>query len=296
MEDARQTKDYEFKYDGDSHEIDINTLLASQFHWAALIHEVHTALYPDTKIDIKIKALERGSFDVIQVVEVSALAGMFALEHMHHVPDIFSTIADILSIKLFLKDRKAEEVTTDGINITIICNGGTLDVSAGAFNIYKDNDVVTGALEEMSKALDKSDDIDAIEINEIEDGEKENIAKVDRDQFEDLGSSNPYLDKETDEEVEEVVVAIYKLELNPGKKSKWSFIYKNRKINQVAILDSTFLESVPKQRFGAGDRLRVRMLKKLKKDPVTGMFLEHKFEILEVLGIIWRDEDGKLDL
>ena len=56
----RVEKDYEFKYLGNSHYIDINTLLSSQFHFSAIVNEVKSQLFPEVNLKIKVKSFEKG--------------------------------------------------------------------------------------------------------------------------------------------------------------------------------------------------------------------------------------------
>lgn len=291
---------YEFKYQGDSHYIDINTLLSSQFHFSAIVQEVKNQLYPNVDLKIKIKSFDKGSFDVNQIIEITAQTGLFALENIQYIPAIFGVIADYISIKKFLKGKKADKVIEKGdkveIYINVDGNNNSLTFDKDAFKIYQGNKIINEALKQDIKVLELDDEIKGIQLTETK--SKKVVLSVPRNEFYDLDSDNPYLvdENEEDEKVKSVNVGIFKWETIPKKNSKWSLIYENRIVNQVAIKDEEFLKRIldEKLRFGAGDCLSVDLLVKLKKDEYSGMFLEDKFEVIKVHKIIWRGEQTSL--
>lgn len=291
---------YEFKYEGDNHYININTLLASQFHFTAIVQEVKSSLYPNVKLDIKVKSFEKGSFDVNQIFEISAVTGLFAMENIEYIKTIFSTISEFIEIKKFLKGEKASKAVEKGdkIELTVNFNGNnsTLKIGKEAFKIYQKNKIVNEAFNQDIKTLEADEEIKGIQLTEKKTGEV--IIDVPREIFSEIGYENPYfeIDENTDEKIKSVNVGILKWETIPKKNSKWSLIYENRVINQVVIRDDDFIRRIldEKLRFGAGDSLAVDLLVKLKKDEYSGMFLEDKFEIIKVHGIRWRGEQTSL--
>lgn len=289
-------KEYEFKYQGQSHLIDMNTLLASQFHFSAIVNEAKSKVHPEVNLKVKVKAFEKGSFDINQFYEITAVTGIFVLENIDYVTNILSVVADYISVKQFLKSEKAvkEVVKGNKVEISIEGNNNTLIIGADAFKIYKNNVIINEAISQAGKILSADDEIDGIEITDRKTGEK--VVSVPREKFEDLSARNPYLDEDEKESVKQATIGILKWETIPKKGSKWSFIYENRKINSVSIRDEEFLRSIldNKTRFGAGDCLYVDLLIRLKRDEVSGMYLEDGFEILKVHNVIWRGEQGSL--
>jgi len=289
-------KDYEFKYDCDTHTIDINTLLASQFHFTAILQEIKTQLYPDLDLSIKVKAFEKGSFDVNQIIEITTVTSLFALENISYSSNIFSIVSGYITVKSFLKDKKATKTVDKGTKIEIYVSGNdnSIIVEKDAFNIYQNNEVINNAFKHNGKALDTDVDIENIIVT---DKQSDNVVvRASKDDFENMTTHNPYLDSELKDKTKKVFIGILKWETIPKKGSKWSFVYENRKINQVAIKDDVFLKRIlnEKLRFGAGDKLEVDLLIKMKKDEHSGLFLEDKFEVLHVHDIKWRSEQSSL--
>lgn len=290
----------EFKYEGDSHFIDINTLLASQFHFTALVSEVKQELYPTVDLKIKVEAFEKGSFDINQLFEIATVSGLFALENIDYVFNILSTVGDIISIKQFLKGDKATKVSKPKngnvtINIKVDGKNNSLTITENAFKIYTTNVVIDEAIRKEAQALVKDEEISGISILDRKTGK--DLIKINRDDFDNLTGSNPYLDDEVKEVRKDAVLGIFKWETIPKKGAKWAFIYEHRKINQVVIKDEKFLKEVleKRYRFGAGDSLNVELLIKMKKDEGSGYYLEDKFEIVKVHNIVWRDKQSEIE-
>ncbi|MBK6626115.1 MAG: transposase [Flavobacteriales bacterium] len=62
--------DFKIKFDGQQHQVDANVLISSLIHTTAVVQEVNRSLNSGKKIEIKVKALEPGSFLVhIELVE-----------------------------------------------------------------------------------------------------------------------------------------------------------------------------------------------------------------------------------
>ena len=54
--------DFKIKFDGQQHQVDANVLISSLIHTTTIVQEVNKYLNSGKKIDIKVKALEKGSF------------------------------------------------------------------------------------------------------------------------------------------------------------------------------------------------------------------------------------------
>jgi hypothetical protein len=288
---------YIFKYNGNLNGIDINTLVTSQFHFSAIITEIKNQLYPEANLKIKIQSFKDGSFEVHQIVEAIAI-GFFSLQGLGVIENTFSIIGNILNIKTFLKDNKADQVIPkDNTHVEIHFHGNHITVAKDAFKIYQNNHIVNNALGANGRLLDNDEEIEGFELIDKDDNNV--VFKVEREDFSSLYASNPYLDDVISEDIKQTVIHILRWETMPNKNSKWSFIHNKRKISNVIIRDEEFLQKVAKQkiRFGAGDGLLVDLLIKLKKDEVLDLYIEDRFEVLKVYDIIWRPtpEQSNLD-
>lgn len=56
------SNDFKIKFEGQYHQVDTNVLISSLIHTTTVVQEVNRYLNSGKKIDIKVKALEKGSF------------------------------------------------------------------------------------------------------------------------------------------------------------------------------------------------------------------------------------------
>ncbi|RZJ46699.1 MAG: hypothetical protein EOO44_22630, partial [Flavobacterium sp.] len=113
--------DFKIKFGMHSHEIDVNVLISSLMYTSNLIQEINKELDTDKKIDVKIKALEKGSFEIhIELVE-SILKSMFSSESISYADSIIGVLGGLYNFASFLKGNKPKEVITindSQVNIT----------------------------------------------------------------------------------------------------------------------------------------------------------------------------------
>ncbi len=279
-----------FVYHGDSHSIDVNTLISSQMHFVKLINEVSRLTNSSVELKIKIEATRPGSFELSQLFEVVMVSGLFAAPHTDYIANIFSIISDYLSIKQFLQGSRADSVEENNKHITINFNGDNIQVHPKAFEIYMNSYAIQESAVNLGKTLLGDQEVDGIEL--INDSTNSQYLNIPRERFLDLGESNAYLEQDIREEIDQkALLVITKPELNPKKSSSWNFIYKGRPIKRVIIRDNEFLKSVAAGlRFGNGDALIVELKIVLKYDPVYDVFVESRFEVLLVKDIRYRGQ------
>lgn len=64
--------DFKIKFDIEKHEIDANILINNLIHTTSIIQEINRELHSGNTIDVKIKALQKGSFLIhIDLVETT---------------------------------------------------------------------------------------------------------------------------------------------------------------------------------------------------------------------------------
>jgi hypothetical protein len=292
-----QNMSLDFKYQGDSHFIDANTLINTQVHFLSIVQEVSRSLNPSVKVAVKYQAFQKGSFDIRQLIEIVTVAGLFSAPHAGFIKDIISVISDYVSIKEFLKGEKADKFIekNNGQKIEITLKGENITIHPNAFKLYQNNYSVHQAFTKSAETLLADENVDGIELIEKK-GEK-SLLEIGRDRFEDLASPNAYLSDEYREDIVDATIVITKPELAPkGKTAKWNFIYKARRINGVIISDIDFLKSVTAGlRFGNGDALKVDLKIVYKFDTVFKQYIEHRFEVILVKETIFNSEQSRMN-
>lgn len=282
-----------FKYKGDFHSIDVNTLLTTQYHYVRILNEINRLTNSSVRLNVKVSSFQKGSFEVHQLIEVAASSEIFAAPNINYIDSLFSILTHYIAIKSFLGGKKAEKVedATDG-KVVVHLHGDNIKVEAGAFKIYQNNNVINESFIKSSEALLTEKEIDGVEIENQE--TKKKYFDLPKDKLREMAAENEYFDTATREDIVDATLIITKPELNPKKGSKWNFIYKGRKINGVVIKHDNFLREVAAgRRFGNGDGLRVDLKIVLKYDPVYHTFIENRFEVILVKEVLLKPEQTK---
>lgn len=284
-----------FRYTGDQSTIDLNTLLVTQFHYLGILNEISRKVLPNNEVKITVNAFHKKSFGIEQVIELVAVGSIAFKPEIRNLELFFELLQDYLKIKNLLGTEKAENVNKVENKLEIKGDNNTIYVAPEAFKIYQENSVVDEALRKSGEALDSDDEIDGIEITKMD--EEKPLIKLDRDQFKQLSKSNGYL-KEKNEKTEleeDQVLYVKKFDTDPTKRTPFTFIYRERKITRVKIVDEDFLEKVKSGlRFGNGDALLVDLEITKEKDKVADVFVEKGYKIIEVKDVRRRGDTGDL--
>lgn len=217
MKPKIQSDRIEFKYDCDSG-VDINTLLTSQFHYAAILTEIKNFKYPDIELKIKVQGFHSGSLGIEQWIDIAAIAGQMVFSDGDYIGNIFKIFKEYLDIRKLLKGEKPTNVTNidNSVNVTFNISGNenALLVSQDAFNLYQKNFPMNKASIKNAEALQNDEEINGIRV--IRDSDKSELLAIERSDFGIIALRNPYLDIDVNEtKVENAILVIKKLDVNP---------------------------------------------------------------------------------
>jgi predicted small secreted protein len=287
-----------FSYKGDTHFIDLNTLITTQAHFLTALTEINKSQDASVKLNIKIEAVKPGSFELNQLLEVTSITGLFASPALGYIDNLFSILSNYISISSFLKGEKPGKVvqnTDNSQTVEIHIHGSYVTVEKGAFELYQNNQSISQAVYKMGQSLLADEDVDGLELTDIK--TEKPLLKVNKEQFKELSIRNPYLDSDTKEEIKDgEILIITKPDIDPKKVTKWNFIYNGRRLNNVIIRDSDFLLKVKDAvyKFGNGDALRVNLRVVYKLDTHYNVFIEKQFEIMSVIEPIFRNKQSEM--
>jgi hypothetical protein len=295
-----QKKQFEFKYQGENF-IDLNTLITSQFHFLAAVNEIQKELYPEIELKLRVGAFNQGSFVIDLLMESSWLDNLFNKENVTVLTEIVGGFASLVGIHKYLKGRKAkniEEGPNDSVTISVDGENSPVTIDKRVFNIYTDNITVNKSIQQNFELLEKDNEIDGVEIVEQSEYQKNPILEINRDDFSALTSKNPYLSRETHDELRlNQSLFIKKANVMPEKNRiwKWEFIHKGRDIS-AKVTDMEFARAINEGlRIGQGDRLVADLKVGLKYSEQFATFIEsNQFEVVKVHELKPRDEQSSL--
>src|SRR6218665_709601 len=273
--------DFKIKFDCQQHQVDANVLVSSLIHTTAIVQEINKYLNSGKKIEIKVKALEKGSFLChIELIETAldALQNLLTKENAEARATIIGTLVGLIQLKKFLKGKKAKEVQPQGDKTKITNKEGNVFIIENAtFNIYEHSVAVKDALAQNFDALNNDPAITGFEITDK--------------------NESPFVRVEKSEAGERKMVeaaTLNILRISFEENLKWDFYYRGYKIS-AKIADPSFYESIDKgEAFAKGDVLEVELQISQKFEESVNTFVTKSYQINKIARHLSRGEQQKM--
>lgn len=285
--------DFKIKFGTSSNDIDIETLISSLLNTSNIIQEVNRELGTEKKIEVKIKALEKGSFEIhIELVE-SVLSSLFSDAKISYASNIIGIVGGLFGFAKFLGGRRPSKLEQKGDSITVTNENGDVTIFKDTIvNIFNENEKVRSNIGKQFSRMYKNDEIQDFEIISYQ---NEILTHIDRQEFEQLS-------KVISHEVEEYEVEVLENEklqiLRPSFAThlKWDLVYKGTIIS-AKMMDEELLRSVDDgDHFSKGDLMVVDLEITKIYDPQFDAYMLTKdsYKILVFKEHIKSNRTGKL--
>lgn len=293
---ATDMQDLKIKFDGQSHQIEANTLINSLLHFTSVVQEINTELKTDRKIDIKINALPEGSFLVhftLEALNILEQAGkMFSSGISSATANIVTEVTAIYGVYRFLGGKPIKSRKVKGDQVTIENEKGDKIVTNNiTINIY-DNKNIQKSLSQEFSTLDNDPNVTGFEILDKDDN---TLVQIPRVEFFDLANGIYEVLSESENIVYKTgMLNIVRLSFD--KSQKWEFYYEGNKIT-AKINDTDFLVKIDSgESFAKGDSLEVELEILQEFDPTVNTHVNKSYKINKIIRHIPRPPQGKLDL
>ncbi len=277
-----QTNDFKIVFGMDEHEVDVETLIGCLMHTSNLIHEVNHSLTIDTdkKIEIKIKALEQGSFEInIGLVE-KTLETLFTKDGVKYSVCIIKIVSGIYKFINFLKGNKPKEVKEEDKDQfkVIDSNNNSITIYKNVYNIYNENQKVRDTISEQFEVLEKNKNIK----NFTFDSQKDKIT-IKSEDFKAISTKIDSTSYEFKEPIVKIIEDVNILIVRPSftHNLKWDFEYKGNKIS-AKMNDDDMKNIIDNgESFAKGDHMMVDLEETMFYDPdlETNMITKDSYKI-----------------
>jgi len=286
--------DFKIKFDGQQHQVDANVLVSSLIHTTSVVQEVNKYLNSGKKIEIKVKALEKGSFFChIELIETAldSLKNLLTKDNAEIGAAIVGTVVGLIEVKKFLKGKKPIEVQQQGDKTKIINkDGNVLIIENATFNIYENSSVVKDALAQNFDALNNDPAITGFEIT---DKYEKTLVRVDKSEFADLSKKNEEVEEGERKIIEAATVNVVRVAFEENL--KWDFYYRGIKIT-ARIVDPNFYELIDKgEAFAKGDVLEIELQINQKFDESVNTFVTKSYQVNKIVRHLSRNEQQKIN-
>ncbi len=280
---------FKIKFDGQQHQIDANVLIGSLIHTTTIIQEINKFLDSGKKIDIKVKALEKGSFFIsLELVETAldSLKNIFTRENIEIAASLVTIFTGLVALKKFLKGKKPQRVDEKGDKTTIINHyGDQITIESLTFNIYEKNITVNDALSQNFEILESDPAVTGFEITDIDENP---YVVVKRDAFPDMILKSEEI--QDDERVISEAATLNIVRLSFEESLKWEFYYRGNKIS-AKMRDPNFQKTIDNgESFAKGDTLEVELQTTQKWDSSVNTFINKSYQVNKIIRHINREE------
>ena len=274
-------KQMKIKFEGQTHQIDANTLINVLIHYQNIVEVANRELGNDEKrITIKVNAIEKGSFVVdIELVQ-NVMQQLFCPDNVEYVGNLMAIIGGVFGAYQFFKGKpiKTEEEKIKAKKILEDRSCIKQEFHTQTINIYN----VPATREAISKSIETADEDSSVEGISIQGTTKDPI-RFEKKDFKEYMYND--FEKEKDIPNERIVydnnAYLTILSLGFGKGDKWSFMYQGFRIS-IVNKDDSLLELIDQGlRFGKGDAIRVKLKKIQRYDKVFQVYANHAYKIEE---------------
>jgi len=294
MKNEITDSDFKIKFDGQQHQVDAQILISSLIHTTTVVQELNKHFNTGKKIEIKVKALEKGSFLVhIELLETAldSLKNLLTKDSLVFASGIISGLVGLIELKKHLRGKKAKEVKIEGSRTKITNkNNDVLNIDSDIYNIYETNIVINDALSQNFDVLDNDPAITAFEIT---DKKEIPYIRVERSDFKDLTLKSEQIDDNKKHIIELTRLNIVRLSFEENL--KWDFYYRGNKIS-ARIIDPNFYKLIDKgEAFAKGDTLEVELQINQLFEESVNTFINKSYQVNRIINHYKRAEQRKIN-
>ena len=274
-----KTKRMKIVFDGQTHQIDANTLINVLIHYQTVISASNKELSGGSKsVELKVNALEKGSF-IVDVSVIESIKGLFSANTMEYLASLSAVVGGVYAAYKCLKGKPAKSASEKESIIIKGNDNQTTIINNSIINVYNQPAV----RESISKAIETSSEDANVEGVTFDSGSPEPTT-FEREYFKDYIYND--FDEELsipEEKIEIVDAMLTIIALNFESGSRWQFLFNGFKI-QMIVKDDALMKKIDEgERFGKGDAIHVKMKILKKYNPVYKGYENKSYKIIEFI-------------
>lgn len=268
---------FNLHYVNHGHEIDSKTLTATLTTITTVVEQTNLMLGTNKSIRLIVKPFNPGTFEVpIEAVE-TAIGGLLATSYPQ-VKEVVKFVIDLFTLRKFLKGEPPKTITEKGTKKEITnCTGQTFQAENLVVNLFQNNVIVGGALDDGFRQLEKDDSISEFQIT---DKKRSPLVTVTRDEFGYFTSLKKEVVEGKRDRAERTVLHVVRVVFEP--KRRWEFYYHGVKI-PAYVVDEEFLQRIHDgEAFCKGDALDVDLVITQEFDGTADTYVNRLYTITKV--------------
>lgn len=283
MNKNQSSKNIKIVFGGNSHEIDADVLIEALVNYSVVTQEASSYISPDSKINIKIKATQKGSFVLLMNIVANAGSNLFSANTVEYAAALVTTVGGLYKFRQWLSRNGAPEVIerNEQSNVIKIKNdSGEITVNTNVYNIYQTSDKTRTGLRNTFTKLKDANEIDDFEIIDPENGKE--IFRAGKEDFSLMSSDAGEVEQRKQKEIRtDEELSVFKIVFKEDH--KWEFFYNGNRI-YATISDTNFIEKVSKGEiaFRSGDRMIVDIEIEQVFNEAANVFVNNQYFVTKV--------------
>lgn len=261
-------------FDGDSHQIDANTLITVLTHYNNIINIANQKYGNGNRnVRLRIEALQKGSFDIVMLLD-EGLKTLFSKDTAAYLADLAAIISAIFATYKVMKGRPVKSEKEQNVVKNQI--KGNNNIVTTTINIYN-MPVVREAASKSFERANEDPNVEGLTVNS-DNGKPVSFPKKD---FPSLIYKD--FDKENIPQERAVFVDAYLTitALNFVSGGNWRFLYNGFPISMM-VKDDVLMKVIDQgARFGKGDTLHVKLKINQRYDDAMLGFVNVSYRIEE---------------
>lgn len=244
-------KSIKFKFEGQNHSIDANTVINTLIHYQSIINTINEEIGEGNyKIKMQVNAFEQGSFIIDVSLITNFIKTIFSKENVGYLSDLIVILKSVFTCYKRLKGRPVKNKqdippTINNIHINI----------EKVIKVYNNQPI----REAISKTIETSNEDVSVEGFVVE-CDNEELTRFNKEEFKDLIYTDFADEVEDIKEFRNIIikdVTLNIITLSFEQSAYWKVLYKGNKI-KIPLKDETLIKLIDNgEKFGKGDSLRV---------------------------------------
>lgn len=290
------TTDFKIEFGGESHDLEINTLLTSLLNFTGVIQEIKDQFAPEAKVDIRVRPPERGSFLLDMVLSapdsVNYGLSLFTRGNISLADNIVAIFANMIGLKQHLQGELPNSVIEGDNGMVFIENhsGVTVELQQPVYQFYASTPKVDALLSKAFQAISHDTVVESLRVTK----DRRILADVQADMFKIMGTAGTIGEPPSRRDIvkQEVFVRAFRFSFEDF--GRWWFVYEGNTIC-ASIADQAFIQAIEdNEPFAKGDRLRVDISILQEYDKSVQDYLNKQFTIMKVHEHIRAPRQGKM--
>ena len=280
------------KFEGQTHQIDANTLINVLIHYQNIITIANRELGgAEKQVSVRINAIQKGSFVVDIDLAQNLVQQLFSKEGTEYVASLVTVTEAVFNMYKRFKGRPVKSDKEKEEAKQIVNQYGENNYNNCIVNVYN----IGATREAISKSIETANNDICVDGISVQGVSKEPV-RFEREHFDEYIYNG--FDKEVEGGQERVIydenATLVIMALGFEKGDRWQFFYDDKKI-YISNRDETLLKLINNgARFGKGDALRVKLRKNQRLLRGIGVFQTYSYKIEEFYEHIMAPVQGSL--